>query len=152
MANFKPDEIPINKILLDPNNYRFQDDLDFVRCEEDRVHLDSVQDGTYRRLRAHGIKELKDSILSNGFLPVERIVVCRYEHKETPFLVIDGNRRLASLLWIKEDSEAGVAIPEDVLGVVDAIPCVILEEEGDEFLRETLMGVRHVGGIKEWGG
>jgi hypothetical protein len=47
-------------------------------------------------LRTEGLTELKNSILANGFLDFERIVVQPYEPVDGLFLVIEGNRRVAA--------------------------------------------------------
>lgn len=146
-------DIPLNKLLLDPNNYRLQESEGFSLYPEDRFHLDRVQEATRRRLRSENLEPLKNSIISNGFLPIERIVVTAYPHLEDKYLVIEGNRRIASLLAIQDDLDAGVLIPESVIAVLSAVPCIVVnDDEEATFFREAIMGIRHVGGIKEWGG
>jgi hypothetical protein len=67
--------------------------------------------------------------------------------------VIEGNRRLAALRWIASDQAAGADIPKHVSDALSSIPVVIVSEDvKDPALREALMGIRHVSGIKEWGG
>jgi hypothetical protein len=50
MALVTEDEVSLEQLLLDPNNYRFQDTDDFVRAEEHRFHEESVQLRTYNPL------------------------------------------------------------------------------------------------------
>ncbi len=148
-------DIALDKLLLDPNNYRFQDEGGFRPTPDDRAHLDQVQRASFQRVKASGIKELHDSILSNGFLPIERIVVTPYGDDEAGdlYLVIEGNRRVAALRQIQEELNGGVAIAPNVVSVLQAVPCVVIDrDEGTPHFRETLMGIRHVGGIREWGG
>jgi hypothetical protein len=152
MAEMKEDTLPVESLLLDPNNYRFQDEGDFVTADSSRLHEENVQDRAYRRLRRSGLQELKNSILANGFLPVERLVVRSYEAKSGSFLVLEGNRRLAALRWIAEDHAAGVGVPDEVLKSMDAVPVVVVSGEGDDSVYLAIMGIRHVGGIREWGG
>lgn len=145
--------LSLDQLLLDPNNYRLQEQDDFVTCADDRFHLDRVQSGTLRRLQKESIRPLRDSIVANGFLEIERIVVTPYEHDDDKYLVIEGNRRVAALLQIRDEFEGGIDIPEKVVAVFDAVPCLVAEQAGQEaYFREALMGIRHVGGIKEWGG
>jgi hypothetical protein len=122
VAEFTSEVVPLSKLLLDPNNYRFQDEPDFVFAQQSRFAEDSVQARASRRLRDEGLVELKNSILKNGFLPVERIVVTPYEHAEEKYLVLEGNRRVAALRWMSEDHQAGVAASAEVLSVLDAVP------------------------------
>ena len=146
-------DLTLNELLLDPNNYRLQEQEDYVHVDENRFHLDRVQAGTLTRLRKENIRPLRDSIVSNRFLEIERIVVTPYQHLEGKYLVIEGNRRIAALLQIRDEYNTGIDISEDVVGVFDAVPCLVADQEGQEaFFRETLMGIRHVGGIKQWGG
>ncbi len=149
----KAQEISLKNLLLDPNNYRLQEQSGFVSCAEDRFHNERVQSGTYERLKKESLKILRDSIVANGFLPIERIVVSPYAHEIGKYLVIEGNRRVAALMMIRDEHEAGIEIPENVVAVLEAVPCIVADDDGQAaYFRETLMGIRHVGGIKEWGG
>ena len=148
-------EIKLEKLLLDPVNYRFQDEAAFKAIPADRYHLDQVQKSTLQLIKKSGIKELHDSIIANGFLQIERIVVVPYEHPETEgyFLVIEGNRRVAALRQIQDEINGGIEIRTDVAAILDGVPCIVFDDkEKAPYFRETLMGVRHVGGIKQWGG
>jgi hypothetical protein len=62
--------------------------------------------------------------------------------------VIEGNRRVAALRQIREEQASGIQVPQHVAAVLDAVPCLIVDQkEGqDPYFRETLMGIRHVGG------
>lgn len=151
----RAENLRLDDLLLDPNNYRLQDEEGFRPTAEDRYHLEQVQRTTLLRLRETGLKELHDSIIANGFLPIERIVVVPYSHGEGEhrYLVIEGNRRVAALKQIAEELSGGVDIPRAVEAVLEGVPCLVADEEGqDPYFRETLMGIRHVGGIKQWGG
>ena len=70
--------LPVQSLLLDPNNFRYQDEKGFVTADEKRFHEQTVQDRASRRLRRENLAELKRSIITNGFLPVERLVVRPY--------------------------------------------------------------------------
>lgn len=147
--------LPVSQLLLDPNNFRFQDEGDFVRADSARFAEQSVQERATKRIRSEGLAELKNSIISNGFLAVERLVVRLYRKRdEEPdlYLVLEGNRRLAALQWIKEDHEAGASIPENVVAVLDAVPVIVIDSDDDEGTYLAIMGIRHVGGIRQWGG
>ncbi len=149
----KEDYLPISQLLLDPNNYRFQDTEDWVRADPTRLGEESVQQRAYTRIKPEGINELVRSIITNGFLPIERLVVRKYRdgNKGDRFLVLEGNRRLAALRQIQEHNDQGVPTPPEVLEVLDAVPVVVVDPE-DQAIHTSLMGIRHVGGIKQWGG
>src|SRR5687768_13567405 len=51
VPQFHEDTLNHSQLLLDPNNYRYQDSADFVYADEKRFHEASVQDRAYRRLR-----------------------------------------------------------------------------------------------------
>lgn len=153
---YKEDYLPVSQLLLDPNNFRFQDEAEWVRADPQRFAEPTVQDRAAKRIRGEGLVELKNSIISNGFLAVERLVVRLYraatEDGPALYLVLEGNRRLAALQWIKQDHEAGVPIPQNVVDVLDAIPVIIIDSDDDAGTYLAIMGIRHVGGIKQWGG
>ena len=151
VAHLEEVSVAIGDLLLDPNNYRFQDYEDFVLAEESRFYEPSVQATAYARLRNEGLAQLKDSILTNGFLLFERIVAMPYDSVEGKYLVVEGNRRVAALRWIASDHEAGVAVPKEVLDTVAGVLVIALQDgEDDPVIRLSLMGVRHIGGIREW--
>jgi hypothetical protein len=75
VPNFSEDTLPYHQLLLDPNNYRYQNDPDFVFADEPRFHEEGVQDRAFRRLRGEeSLVQLKNSFMTNGFIPVERLV------------------------------------------------------------------------------
>jgi len=79
-------------------------------------------------------------------------VVRNYPQAADQYLVLEGNRRVAALKWIKEDHAAGVDIPTHVVEVTAAVPVLIVDDEAGPAFFESLMGIRHVSGIKQWGG
>lgn len=151
MSDFKETTLELGQLLLDPNNFRFQDAADFVHADPKRFAEVTVQNKAAERLRNESIVPLKNSILRNGFVPIERIVVTPYSGAQ--YLVIEGNRRVAALRWIESDQKSGAQVPQALLNTLKAVPVVIVPDDAnDPALRESLMGIRHVSGIKEWGG
>ncbi len=144
--------LPLSQLLFDPNNYRFHDDPDFVAAQESRFPEKSVQEKAMQRLRNESLKTLKESIITNGFLPVERLVVRKYSDDPLRYLVLEGNRRLAALRWIQDDFQSGVSIPEEVQQTLEAVPVLIAPEDADPSFYQALMGIRHVSGIRPWAG
>lgn len=154
MPDLRTDEINPDHLLLDPNNFRFQDSSNFLLAADDRFHEEGVQQRANQRLRSEEkLIDLKRSIQRSGYIPVERIVVRPYPHADDRYVVIEGNRRLAAVKWILADHEAGAAIEPAVLASLENLPVLIAEEDApDEVFRASLMGIRHVSGIKQWGG
>jgi hypothetical protein len=141
---------------LDPNNYRFQDNPDFVPAQGGRFHERTVQDRAFRKLREEGLLELKNSILKNGLLRIERLVVRSHvtpKENQEFYLVVEGNRRLAALRWILQDHDAGVPIDTELLASFETVPVIVVEGlEKDPTFLDSLLGVRHVSSIRPWGG
>src|ERR1700752_220794 len=79
MTDFQTDTLDIDQMILDPNNFLFQDAPDFVFAEQKRFAEETVQAKAAARLRDEGLLPLKQSILRNGFLPFERLVVTPYD-------------------------------------------------------------------------
>lgn len=146
-------EIPLDQIILDPNNYRYHDIGEYKKVPADSRHLEKHQERALKTLRQIGLDEVKESIIKNGFIPVERIVVEIYSETPELYIVIEGNRRVASLKIIQKDIEDGLI--EDVgkfRHLFQNVPCIVAEAGAEEYFRHILMGIRHVGGIKAWGG
>lgn len=151
----KPATMKTEKILFDPNNPRFLD----LRGEgrmvpEGRFTEPGVQEHAYDSMKdpRFEVRSLRRSIEQLGFLPVDRIVVRKLE--DDRYVIVEGNRRLAAIRWLLEDHATGeVTLPEDLLESLQEIEVLILEEIGDQAVREQwlLQGVRHISGIKEWG-
>jgi hypothetical protein len=152
------DVVP-NQLLLDPNNYRFHDLSGYKPVSRARFAEQGVQDRALQFLKDNAsfdLSALRDSIISNGFVPFEQIVVERYnDSTEQPlFLVIEGNRRTASIKTIIDDHKGGaVTLRPDVLESLEnfkVIEIIGTEQERANY-QKTLMAIRHVAGIREWG-
>jgi len=151
----KQETISLDNVLLDPNNFRFQDLPGFNFAAEHRFHEKPVQARALKRIREEeSIIPLKESLLKNGYIPIEKIVVRPYEHEENKYVVVEGNRRVATMKWILEDyHEGGGDIDPKVIDSISELDMIVIETDGDdELFRASLMGIRHVSGIKHWGG
>ncbi|CAN7218875.1 hypothetical protein LJR164_000788 [Phenylobacterium sp. LjRoot164] len=150
-----------SQLLLDPNNYRFHDVRGYKEVKQRARYQElGVQDRALALLKettAFDLGSLTDSIRTNGYIPVEQIVVSPYDNDENGnarFLVIEGNRRAASLKILLADNAAGaVDLSEKVKESLVEIQVVVLKANEDEIdsYQRTLMAIRHVAGIREWG-
>ena len=89
--DFIENTLGIDLLLLDPNNYRFFDLPSWRRRLAIRFHDTGVQDSTLKLMEStarYGLNELRESILSNGYIPLERIIVTQYEHAEGHYLIM----------------------------------------------------------------
>ncbi|MBA2704183.1 MAG: hypothetical protein H0U60_10060 [Blastocatellia bacterium] len=104
--------------------------------------------------KRYQLGELKKSILANGYVPMERVIVVPYNYKEGTYLVIEGNRRVAALKSLLQENEESVIElkPADVASF-SKIPAAILEaDEGSlAHAERVIMGIRHIAGPKAWG-
>lgn len=152
---FEPQEIAVAKLLLDPNNYRFLDRKKFKKKAANRFHEESVQRATLESLeQSYQLDELKHSILTNGYVPMERIIVIPYGGKSGLFQVVEGNRRVASLKsLLKEHEEGARSLLKGQVAAFLRIPCAVLRSSGKSLkhAERVIMGIRHIAGPKEWG-
>jgi hypothetical protein len=136
----RPEDISYQLLRLDPENPR-------------------VPEGTGRRQSEllqfiydrGSLAELADSFLDNGYFAPERLVVRTDDDK---YVVVEGNRRLATLMILHGVPEAdGMRLTDEdptdeQLERLEVIPCLVIED-GD--LVEQYLAFRHIGGLKTWG-
>jgi hypothetical protein len=163
--------ISIDNLLLDPNNPRFSRDLNkskYIPDSEvegkqaetlslfDRGAANDSEDVT-------NIKSLYESMITIGYVPIDRIVV-RPIQNTNKYLVLEGNRRISSIKKILFDFEMQND-PFDsprkresrmsIMNSFDIIPCMLLDTEGlsqeDIFHKiSIILGLRHHGSLLEW--
>lgn len=162
MVTFTPKMVPLDSLLLDPNNFRFSTPGQAAAVAEARFGEDRVQSATLDRIKKDGVAELKLSISENGFVPVERIVVRALSNEAVPgqeddsdegerYVVVEGNRRTAALKLLEQDHAGGLYLDPRVTEVFDEVPVLVAADASDDDIL-AIMGIRHVGGPKEWGG
>lgn len=150
-------ELSVERIYLDPNNPRFWDKSNTRECPDRRIADEKIQAAVASKIRSHGIKELRDSILRNGFLSLDRIVVRRILNTEN-YVIVEGNRRFAALSMLREEIESDTVgedeISEDDLEKLyhDTEALEVLVYRGDEThdISWLLQGIRHISGIRAW--
>lgn len=154
---FEIDEKPIEQLLLDPNNYRFMDLPQWRPRQSNRFHNPSVQESTLRLFESvarYNLNELRQSILANGYVRLERIVIVPYQYTSNRYLVIEGNRRVAALKTLLRDNNDGVlSLTPEQIADFTTVPVAILDPEEDALISATriIMGIRHIAGPQEWG-
>ena len=123
------------QLLLDPNNYRFHDLPGYsVVRKTARYQERAVQEQALKLLRettAFDFGSLKNFIRTNGYIPIEQIVVVPYDddvHGKKRYIVIEGNRRAACLKTLLEESAAAtVDLAPDIKKSIDEISVVVLK-------------------------
>jgi len=141
----------IKNLFLDPNNYRFIDNEDYEKIEDNELFDSIYQKRTFNFLEKKGLKDLEDSFKKNGYLPVDIIQVKEIEKNK--FLVIEGNRRVATLkeLWKKYEKDNSINLGKLNPSIFKKIPITYYEDIKDETHHLILMGLKHISGNKKWG-
>lgn len=152
-------DVSAAQLLLDPNNYRFHDLPGYRAVTRARFAEQGVQDRALQFLRdttSFDLSALRDSIISNGFVPFEQIVVEKFDEIDgvQRYIVVEGNRRTAAIKTILADNTGGaIDLRPEVLNSV--LKFTVIELMGSDAERQnyqkTLMAIRHVAGIREWG-
>lgn len=137
--------------LLDPNNYRFIDKHGYKQVPKERLADPQVQKRTGAFLLGKNLENVKDLIASfkeNGFLPVDQIQVS--ELPDGTFLVLEGNRRVATLKYFYEEwKTSGIDIGRLTESDFKRVPLVLHPEESTKN-HLIVMGLKHISGTKKW--
>ncbi|SKA98313.1 hypothetical protein SAMN05443428_12821 [Caloramator quimbayensis] len=149
--NLMSKEVSINKLLLDPNNPRFS--ALKKKISTNKISDDVVQKKTLTDISKFGVDELKDSIQNIGFLPIDRIVVVKLEEKSDFYVVIEGNRRIASVKSLLQDINEGLEIDSQIVKSLEKINVLSIENmtyDNSSDYQLLIQGLRHISGVKSW--
>lgn len=134
-------ELPFNELKFDPHNPRLPSN---IKGNNDVEVIEWM-------LGDASLAELMLAIGTNGYFPGEPLLVTK--DNETGYIVVEGNRRLASLKLLQNSVNVAKSKTkvEQVLQVSKYkpynIPCILFEKREEI---EKYLGFRHVTGIKEW--
>ncbi len=140
----------LKNLYLDPNNYRFVDHTDYQNVVAEEVCQSNIQKRTRNFIEGNKRENIKDLILSfkeNGFLKVDVIQVKDLGNNN--YLVLEGNRRVAALKALQEDSENGRDIGLLDPATFKSVPFEIHNDEDNE-KHLIIMGLKHISGNKKW--
>lgn len=154
-----PISVNLQDILLDPNNPRFaelgepEDVVPEARFAEPRIQRDA-----FEKMKSGNfdVAQLRDTIKTLGFLPMDRIVVRSWRGgapDANKFVVVEGNRRVAALKWLIELHETGrETLSDEQIRNFTHLDVLLLDDvQAPDSAKWILPGLRHVSGIKEWG-
>ncbi len=144
--------IKLEKLFLDPNNYRLRSNPNWRQVSEKDIIKPIIQKRTSNFIVGENnfkINDLIESIKSNGFLKVDNILVRKYLNTNN-YIVIEGNRRVAALKALYEQKNKGYEIGKLQDNVLDKGVDVVLYKYADEKDYLILMGLKHVSGNKKW--
>lgn len=156
---FRQISIDLDQLLLDPNNPRCVTSLD-VQAHIPDNEVANYQDPLLAMFDASGqseffnIKDLLDSFRQVGYVPIDKIVVKAVG--DGRFLVIEGNRRVSALKFLKRAHDDGrETLGADLLSAMASLPVLELVTDDishDEFRKRVsiLLGLRHHGSLLEW--
>ena len=138
----QPIDIPLEKILVDPNNPRFVGH-DWQTVPDDELDQEHHQEQARSKLlREFGADKLRANMELNGYLPIDRIIVRKL--KDDLYVVLEGNRRIAAAKTIGKLSSSGEKIHEEVLNSLKLIP-TLLYTGSDASAAWLFQGLRHIG-------
>lgn len=167
-------QIPIEDLLLDPNNPRFIKDLDQPVKVLDK-DIEKGQETLLERFSRNSapedpdfdvtnIKDLYDSMLRIGFVGIDQIVVRPLKNRKSKYLVIEGNRRVATVKCLHrdfKDRRPPLDHPstrkdfESHESSFKTITAMLLDIDGltdgeIDHKVAILLGIRHHGSLLEW--
>lgn len=140
----------LDKLFLDPNNYRFIDNSNYVRIEDKQIQSERIQNRTRSFIQGKGIDGIRDlikSFRSNGYLHVDQVQVQKIS--DNAYRVLEGNRRIAALKYLKEQYDASQDIGNLNPEIFNKVP-VIVYPSGDTVSHSVIMGLKHINGNKKW--
>lgn len=142
--------VSLNRLYLDPNNFRFVDHPEYRPVSQEHVFDADVQrrtTGFVLGRHQENVRDLIASIKENGWLDIDPILARKDAAR---FLVVEGNRRVATLKYLQRRYE------EDAidLGKLDSawfsrVP-VLQYEDADERDHLVMMGLHHISGKRRW--
>ena len=143
-------DVALTRLHLDPRNPRLPRDEDWSSCSE-KTLLNEI----YRR---YNLIELANSMADKGFTPrhAEALLVVAKDDAEDEYVVIEGNRRLATLkLLTSAEFRKAVGVSSQWMELakraesraLDPAPVIIYDKR--EHLDDYL-GFRHITGPTPW--
>jgi hypothetical protein len=159
-AFLSPIDVTLDQLLLDPNNPRFSElGKELNDVPENRFAEEKIQSTTKEKMKSSifDVTELKDTIKTVGFLPMDRIVIRKWRGRADDgmdrYVVIEGNRRVTALKWLIDLHENGKeTFTEEQLNNFNKLNALLLDDAvAPEMATLILPGLRHVSGVKEWG-
>ena len=148
IKNPKIEYASLDDLYLDPSNPRLGRSV---------AKPNLPQASVLNAMRDWSLEELAESFLTNGFWPQEAVIVVNEKlYGEHHRVVVEGNRRIAALKYLKNTVEGNppgrdwaalvrnTKVPKSLF---EEIPYILVHNRSDV---SAYLGFRHVTGIKEW--
>ncbi|HDP7871779.1 TPA: hypothetical protein P7B39_004230 [Escherichia coli] len=135
-------------------------DVENPRFGEDSSSSDTQVDVLNNIVKNYGVTDVISSIAVNGYFSAEPMVVRKNNNKK--FTVMEGNRRLAACLILKNDDRARdqVNLHQQYIDKynshgcpkIDQVPAIVFEDDDgvDKKSLISYLGVRHIVSTKDW--
>lgn len=143
-------EVELKDLYLDPNNYRFIDLSNYVEVPKAQIVDERIQKRTKNFLlgaKNQHVSDLIKSFKANGYLEVDQIQVEKIG--ESQFRVLEGNRRIATLIHLKELYDDGHDIGLLDPDLFSKVPVTLVNQQR-EGEHEMVMALKHISGNKKW--
>jgi hypothetical protein len=96
-------KVTFNNLFLDPNNPRMSPQERPGYEDPETLFFDSVQEYLYKRVaQVYNVKDLEDSIISQGWVPVDQLLVWEHPKAKGKYIILEGNTRKTALKNIRE--------------------------------------------------
>jgi hypothetical protein len=133
----------VKDLKLDPENPRLPETLHGGAQSEILTYL----------FQTTALDELAQSYQDNGFFPHEPLIILERKDKDAKYVVLEGNRRLATLMVLLQTPESAdlsfttVELTTDQRNRLRSVPCYPIASRKE---LHAFLGFRHIGGIKTW--
>jgi predicted ATPase len=145
--------VSLKQLYLDPNNYRFIDHKEYTPVPEAKRFDANVQARTEVFIlgkNQENVRDLVDSLKKSGWLPIDQIQVQEIAQRPGEYVVVEGNRRVATLKHLqRRHEEAHIDLGALKTTIFDAVP-VNTYADKDQAHYRVLMGLKHISGNKKW--
>jgi DNA-binding CsgD family transcriptional regulator len=137
-------DCPVDYLILDYNNPRFEIDLDKKRDTE----IDAIR----TLCNISDVKELIDSISDNGYLPIEPMIVYKGP-SQSKYTVLEGNRRLAAIKILRTEEiarELNISVPKLDARKLHTTENIKVFRVKDPLDARAYIGFKHINGPQRW--
>jgi hypothetical protein len=173
-------KVPFENLYLDPNNPRISP-LDRPGYDDPtKIFDDTIQSKLYERVNEiYDVGDLISSILTQGWVPIDQMLVWEHHEAKGKYIILEGNTRKTALNQIREnrfprekkklerisknakgfatkdlkDQEGLVTKISDVIDETAELDVLVVDARNTKELEEKLprlLAVRHVSHAKEW--
>ena len=149
-ARGRRQQLSLSSLYLDPNNYRFVHHPDYIYAPREDIFKPNVQRRTTNLILGESQAQVQDliaSIKENGWLDIDPILA---ERRDGRFLVVEGNRRVATLKHLKRRYEEDAADLGRLDPAVFSKVPVVLHDAANEREHLVMMGLHHISGKRRW--